>query len=207
MSQTSDPNHPPRTFGTPLSERWQLDLFCFLGCLEYFIFFEKMRNFSDKILCICLGLWTPTHPHIACFGTFLDVCSKNDWMVVFTKQFGTLDPHLPIVWDKVPKKRFFYTFPKTKKHGLWTFEYIPKQSEKHNKQVHLGIKRAKSAVWIFWYCQLFGITRTFTFCLWRVKIVFSKKWWLKSSQRQNPFRIGFKKKERPCHAWKRGAPT
>ena len=68
-----------------------------------------MRKFSDKIPCICLGLWTPTHPRIACFGTFLDVCSKNDWMVVFTKEFGTLDPHLPIVRDKVPKKRFFLT--------------------------------------------------------------------------------------------------
>ena len=34
-------------------------------------------------------------------------------MVIFTKKFGTLDPHLPIVWDKVPKKnRFFDTFPK-----------------------------------------------------------------------------------------------
>ena len=33
-------------------------------------------------------------------------------MVVFTKEFGTLDPHLPIVWDEVPKKNgFFYTFP------------------------------------------------------------------------------------------------
>ena len=70
-----------------------------------------MRNFSDKIPCICLGLWTLTHPRIACFGTFLDVCSKNDWMVVFSKEFGTLDPHLPINWDKVPKNRFFYTFP------------------------------------------------------------------------------------------------
>ena len=30
-------------------------------------------------------------------------------MVVFTKEFGTLDPHLPIVWDKVPKKRFVLT--------------------------------------------------------------------------------------------------
>ena len=28
-------------------------------------------------------------------------------MVLFTKKFGTLDPHLPIVWDKVPKKTFF----------------------------------------------------------------------------------------------------
>ena len=34
-------------------------------------------------------------------------------MVVFTRKFGTLDPHLPIVWDRVPKKTvFFDTFPK-----------------------------------------------------------------------------------------------
>ena len=30
-------------------------------------------------------------------------------MVIFTKKFGTLDPHLPIVWDKVPKKTSFWT--------------------------------------------------------------------------------------------------
>ena len=30
-------------------------------------------------------------------------------MVVFTKEFGTLDPHLSIVWDKVPKKNVFFT--------------------------------------------------------------------------------------------------
>ena len=30
-------------------------------------------------------------------------------MVIFTKKFGTLDPHLPIVWDKVPKKKVFFT--------------------------------------------------------------------------------------------------
>ena len=34
-------------------------------------------------------------------------------MVIFTKKFGTLDPHLPIVWDKVPNKTVFLgTFPK-----------------------------------------------------------------------------------------------
>ena len=39
-------------------------------------------------------------------------------MVIFTKKFGTLDPHLPIVWDKVPqKKRFFLHLP------LWTKLY------------------------------------------------------------------------------------
>ena len=43
-------------------ENHSLSLFSFLGCLEHFIFFEKMRNFSDKIPCICLGIWTPTHP-------------------------------------------------------------------------------------------------------------------------------------------------
>ena len=30
-------------------------------------------------------------------------------MVIFTKKFGTLDPHLPVVWDKIPKKTFFFT--------------------------------------------------------------------------------------------------
>ena len=29
-------------------------------------------------------------------------------MVIFTKKFGTLDPHLPIVWDKVQKKQTIY---------------------------------------------------------------------------------------------------
>ena len=34
-------------------------------------------------------------------------------MVIFTKKFRTFDPHLPIVWDKVLKKKFFFfdTFP------------------------------------------------------------------------------------------------
>ena len=30
-------------------------------------------------------------------------------MVFFTNKFRTLDPHLPIVWDKVLKKTFFLT--------------------------------------------------------------------------------------------------
>ena len=40
-------------------------------------------------------------------------------MVIFTKKFRTLDPHLPIVWDKVLKKTvfFFYTFPKLNKQS------------------------------------------------------------------------------------------
>ena len=102
--------HPP-TAHVWDSTKWKMKVGFILlfGLFGAFYFFEKMRNFSDKIPCICLGLWTPTHPRIACFGTFLDVCSKNDWMVVFTKEFGTLDPHLLIVWDKVPKKNVFLT--------------------------------------------------------------------------------------------------
>ena len=29
-------------------------------------------------------------------------------MIVFTRKCGTLDPPLPIVWDKVPKKNGFF---------------------------------------------------------------------------------------------------
>ena len=35
-------------------------------------------------------IWPP-HLCITCFRTFLDVCSKNNWMDIFTKKFGTLD--------------------------------------------------------------------------------------------------------------------
>ena len=55
-------------------------------------------------------IWPP-HLCNICFRTFLDVCSKNNWMVIFTKKFRTLDPHLPIVWDKVLKKNFFFLTP------------------------------------------------------------------------------------------------
>ena len=40
-------------------------------------------------------------------------------MVIFTKMFGTLDPHLPMVWDKVPKNRFVDTSPN------WKFSFFP----------------------------------------------------------------------------------
>ena len=36
-------------------------------------------------------------------------------MVIFTKKFRTLDPHLPIVWDKVLKKTVFFWTPSLKK--------------------------------------------------------------------------------------------
>ena len=49
---------------------------------------------------------------IVCFRTFLDVCSENNRMCIFTKKFRTFDLHLPIVKDKVLNKAdFFYTFP------------------------------------------------------------------------------------------------
>ena len=38
-------------------------------------------------------IWPP-HLCITCFRTFLDICSKTNWMVIFTKKFGTLDPPL-----------------------------------------------------------------------------------------------------------------
>ena len=54
-------------------------------------------------------------------------------MVVFTRKFGTLDPHLPIVWDKVPKKRFFLdTFPKKFK------QYTPHHTIMDGHHGHLG---------------------------------------------------------------------
>ena len=115
--------HPP-TAQVWDSTKWKIKVkFILLFRLfRAFYFFEKMRNFSDKIpkfqnLWGLKASWNgqiwPPHLCITCFRTFLDVCSKNNWMVIFTKKFGTLDPHLPIVWDKVPKKTFFLdTFPK-----------------------------------------------------------------------------------------------
>ena len=114
--------HPP-TAHVWDSTKWKIKVkFILLFRLfRAFYFFEKMRNFSDKIpkfqnLWGLKASWNgqiwPPHLCITCFRTFLDVCSKNDWMVVFTKEFGTLDPHLPIVWDKVPNKfGFFWHLP------------------------------------------------------------------------------------------------
>ena len=80
--------------------------FDFWAVWSILFFCKNEKFFGQKSMYLFRTLDT-THPGIACFETFLDVCSKNGWMVVFTKEFGTLDPHLPIVWDKVPKKRFF----------------------------------------------------------------------------------------------------
>ena len=59
-------------------------------------------------------------------------------MVIFTKKFGTLDPHLPIVWDKVQKKNcFFYTFPYI---SSVTFE-LYKHTQSHKQ--YYCLKRVK----------------------------------------------------------------
>ena len=111
LPQSSDPTHPPRTFGTPLSEKWKLSLFCFLGCLEHFIFLKKWAIFRTKFH---VFIWDSGPPPTPTATPFLGRSPKKTgfyWMVIFTKKFGTLDPHLPIVWDKVPKKTFFWHLP------------------------------------------------------------------------------------------------
>ena len=71
--------HPP-TARVWDSTKWKIKvkfilLFRLFGA---FYFFEEMSSFSDKIPCIYLGLWTPTHP----------------------------PP--PLFWDRVLKKTGFY---------------------------------------------------------------------------------------------------
>ena len=102
--------HPP-TARVWDSTKWKIKvkfilLFRLFGA---FYFFEEMSSFSDKIPCIYLGLWTPTHPPPPLFWN--KVLKKAGFcrMVIFTKKFWTLDPNLPIVWDKVPKKNVFFT--------------------------------------------------------------------------------------------------
>ena len=93
--------HPP-TAHIWDSTKWKIKVkFILLFRLfRAFYFFEKMRNFSDKIpkfqnLWDLKASWNgqiwPPHLCITCFRTFLDVCSKNNWMDIFTKKFGTLD--------------------------------------------------------------------------------------------------------------------
>ena len=41
--------------------------------------------------------------------TATPILGQSPKKVVFTRKFGTLDPHLSVVWDKVPKKPFFWT--------------------------------------------------------------------------------------------------
>ena len=59
----------------------------------------------------------------------------NNWMVIFTKKFGTLDPHLPIVCDKVPKKRFFLgTFPNIANIAPSSNPWSPSNAIKYSKK-------------------------------------------------------------------------
>ena len=55
--------HPP-TAHVWDSTKWKVEVRFILlfGLFRAFCFFEKVRGFSDKIPCIYLGLWTPTHP-------------------------------------------------------------------------------------------------------------------------------------------------
>ena len=56
-------------------------------------------------------LFETLDPHPPTATTILGRSPKKTgfyWMVIFTKKFGTLDPHLPIVWDKVQKNGFFF---------------------------------------------------------------------------------------------------
>ena len=68
-----------------------------------------MRNFSDRVPCICLGLWTPNHPPPPLFQD--KVLKITEWLFLL-KSLGLWTPlwtHLPIVWDEVPNKSVFFT--------------------------------------------------------------------------------------------------
>ena len=69
-------------------------------------------------------------------------------MVIFTKKFGTLDPHLPIVCDKVPKKRFFYTFPYSTWKVLTTERYYLGREDRCLLLIE-NIPRVKDLVFTF----------------------------------------------------------
>ena len=47
-----------------LHSKWKIKVqfILLIRLFRAFHFFEKMRNFLDKVPCICLGLWTPIHP-------------------------------------------------------------------------------------------------------------------------------------------------
>ena len=87
--------HPP-TARVWDSTKWKIKvkfilLFRLFGA---FYFFEEMSSFSDKIPCIYLGLWTPTHP----------------------------PP--PLFWDGVLKKQVFTEWLfSLRSLGLWTPTY------------------------------------------------------------------------------------
>ena len=121
MSQTSDPTHPPRTFGTPLSEKEKLSLFCFLGCLEHFIFLKKWEIFRTKFQNSKI-FGALKHHEMARYDlpTYVLHVLGHFWMfaVKITEWIFSLKSlglwtwtwtHLPIVWDKVPKKIVFFT--------------------------------------------------------------------------------------------------
>ena len=83
---------------------------------------EKKLHFSHRGASLKASwngqIWPP-HLYITCFRTFLDVCSKNNWMVIFTKKFGTLDPPTHSLGQSPKKIRvFFDTFPYVNKEKI-----------------------------------------------------------------------------------------
>ena len=74
----------------------------------HLFFWSPKRNRTFFCLCPTVkNLWGlkaswngqiwPPHFCIICFRTFLDVCSTNDWICVFTKKFRSFDPDPPTV--------------------------------------------------------------------------------------------------------------
>ena len=58
-------------------------------------------------------LFETLDPHPPTATPILGQSPKKRRVFIFTKKFGTLDLHLPIVRDKVPKNKVFLgTFPK-----------------------------------------------------------------------------------------------
>ena len=95
LSQTSDPTHPLRTFGTPLSERWKLGLFCFLGCLEHFIFLKKWEIFRTKFHVFVWDSGPPPTHVLHVLGHFWMFAVKMTEWLFSLKSLGLWTPTPP----------------------------------------------------------------------------------------------------------------
>ena len=85
--------HPPTALVWD-STKWEVNVrFVLLFRLfRAFCFFEKMRDFSDKVPCIYLRLWTPTHPPPPLFW---DRVLKKDGFLFSLKSLGLWTPTYP----------------------------------------------------------------------------------------------------------------
>ena len=122
------PKHrTPPTHRARLGLHWEkqkLSLFCFLGCLEHFIFLKKWEIFRTKFQNSKI-FGALKHHEMARYDlpTYVLHVLGHFWMfaVKITEWIFSLKSlglwtwtwtHLPIVWDKVPNKSvFFDTFP------------------------------------------------------------------------------------------------